>query len=106
LRERDDDGRRPAGRWDRHGISFGPVLNTAAVALTAFGNVPTGELRLRHANQRIMVQGCDLERPLWQPLALGRWGGEPASAERPRAGQSASPATGDPDHERGAVAAK
>ena len=25
-----------------NGISFGPVLNTAAVALTAFGNVPTG----------------------------------------------------------------
>ena len=24
-----------------NGISFGPVLNTAAVALTAFGNVPT-----------------------------------------------------------------
>jgi Transposase IS66 family len=32
---------RPPGGGLVNGISFGPVLNTAAVALTAFGNVPT-----------------------------------------------------------------
>ncbi|MDQ1294263.1 MAG: transposase [Actinomycetota bacterium] len=47
---------RPPTGGPVNGIGFGPVLNTAAVALTAFGNVPTG----RAAHLIGMLTGQDV----------------------------------------------
>jgi len=40
VRVRDNHHGVPAGWWGGQRVSYGPVLNCAAVALTAFGNVP------------------------------------------------------------------
>jgi len=45
----------PPGGGPVNGICFGPVLNTAAVALTAFGNVPTE--RASHLVEMLTGQG-------------------------------------------------